>query len=73
MVEHNLAKVRVAGSSPVFRSHYVSDASLRAQVAELVDALVSGSSDESRGGSSPLVRITENEGVTIKSNSLFSL
>ena len=25
LVEHNLAKVRVAGSSPVFRSHYVSD------------------------------------------------
>ena len=22
LVEHNLAKVRVAGSSPVFRSHY---------------------------------------------------
>jgi hypothetical protein len=29
--------------------------SLRAQVAELVDALVSGTSGESRGGSSPLL------------------
>ena len=29
LVEHNLAKVRVAGSSPVFRSHYVSDASIK--------------------------------------------
>ena len=44
-----------------------------AHVAELVDALVSGSSDESRGGSSPLVRILNNEGVTIKSNSLLLL
>ena len=41
LVEHNLAKVRVAGSSPVFdRFLYV----VIAQVAELVDALVSGAS-----------------------------
>ena len=40
LVEHNLAKVRVAGSSPVFRFIYV----MIAQVAELVDALVSGAS-----------------------------
>ena len=48
LVEHNLAKVRVAGSSPVFRSK----SSMRlpfvcveeARVAELVDALVSGTS-----------------------------
>ena len=46
LVEHNLAKVRVAGSSPVFRKAvrdrfiYV----MIAQVAELVDALVSGAS-----------------------------
>ena len=38
LVEHNLAKVRVAGSSPVFRSFFL------ARVAELVDALVSGAS-----------------------------
>ena len=38
LVEHNLAKVRVAGSSPVFRSFFF------ARVAELVDALVSGAS-----------------------------
>ena len=45
LVEHNLAKVRVAGSSPVFRA--VRDRFLYvviAQVAELVDALVSGAS-----------------------------
>ena len=46
---------------------------LLGRMAELVDALVSGSSDESRGGSSPLVRILNNEGVTTKCNSLFSL
>ncbi len=34
MVEHDLAKVGVAGSSPVFRSFF-----LAARVAELVDAL----------------------------------
>ena len=49
LVEHNLAKVRVAGSSPVFRSKQraVRDRFLYvviAQVAELVDALVSGAS-----------------------------
>jgi hypothetical protein len=32
--------------------------SLHAQVAELVDALVSGTSGESRGGSSPLLGTT---------------
>ena len=35
LVEHNLAKVRVAGSSPVFRSNI-----LEVRVAELVDALL---------------------------------
>ena len=54
LVEHNLAKVRVAGSSPVFRSNfqvYTTDKRQRllfiqkqARVAELVDALVSGAS-----------------------------
>ena len=50
LVEHNLAKVRVAGSSPVFRSKREEAVRGRfiyvviAQVAELVDALVSGAS-----------------------------
>ena len=59
LVEHNLAKVRVAGSSPVFvrvagsspvfrsKQRAVRDRFLYvviAQVAELVDALVSGAS-----------------------------
>ena len=45
LVEHNLAKVGVAGSSPVCRSNlenFVFEARV-AQVAELVDAHVSGS------------------------------
>ena len=35
-VEHHLAKVRVAGSNPVFRSEFLS---LNAEVVELVDTL----------------------------------
>ena len=35
-VEHHLAKVRVAGSNPVFRSDFLS---LNAEVVELVDTL----------------------------------
>ena len=43
MVEHNLAKVRVASSSLVFRSCFFEMLELSfAQVAELVDAHVSG-------------------------------
>ena len=43
LVEHNLAKVRVASSSLVFRSHFFEIMKLSfAQVAELVDAHVSG-------------------------------
>jgi hypothetical protein len=34
---------------------------IHAQVAELVDALVSGTSGESRGGSSPLLGTTANK------------
>ena len=53
MVEHNLAKVGVAGSSPVFRSRAEGRSSIEmeaqrmrvAQMAELVDALVSGTSN----------------------------
>ena len=45
LVEHDLAKVRVAGSSPVFRSS--------AQMAESVDALVSNTNGEIRPGSTP--------------------
>ena len=49
LVEHNLAKVGVASSSLVFRSQ------LNAQVAELVDAHVSGACVERRAGSSPVL------------------
>ena len=48
MVEHNLAKVGVASSSLVFRSMF-------AQVAELVDAHVSGACVERRAGSTPVL------------------
>ena len=48
LVEHNLAKVGVASSSLVFRS-------MLAQVAELVDAHVSGACVERRAGSSPVL------------------
>ena len=56
MVEHNLAKVGVAGSSPVFRSIGISiDEQQNAQVAELVDAHVSGACVERHAGSSPVL------------------
>ena len=62
MVEHNLAKVGVAGPSPVFRSHVEQKRALRiglneqnAQVAELVDAHVSGACAARRAGSSPVL------------------
>ena len=46
LVEHDLAKVGVAGSSPVFRS-------FPAQMAESVDALVSNTSGAIHPGSIP--------------------
>ena len=52
LVEHNLAKVRVASSSLVFRSFF--DLMI-AQVAELVDAHVSGACVERHAGSSPVL------------------
>ena len=55
MVEHNLAKVRVASSSLVFRSFF--DLMI-AQVAELVDAHVSGACVERHAGSSPVLGTT---------------
>ena len=59
MVEHNLAKVGVAGPSPVFRSIiFVLNQDrfkFRAQVAELVDAHVSGACVSQRAGSSPVL------------------
>ena len=59
LVEHNLAKVGVAGSSPVFRSIiFVLNQDrfkFRAQVAELVDAHVSGACVSQRAGSSPVL------------------
>ena len=54
MVEHNLAKVGVAGSSPVFRSIGISIDN-DAQVAELLDAHVSGACVERHAGSSPVL------------------
>ena len=59
LVEHNLAKVRVASSSLVFRSFYEMIAITYAQVAELVDAHVSGACVERHAGSSPVLG-TEN-------------
>ena len=53
LVEHNLAKVGVASSSLVFRSKVCK--MTVAQVAELVDAHVSGACAERRAGSSPVL------------------
>ena len=56
LVEHNLAKVRVASSSLVFRSCFFEIMELSfAQVAELVDAHVSGACVERHSGSSPVL------------------
>ena len=54
LVEHNLAKVRVASSSLVFRSTVWLQLP-NAQVAELVDAHVSGACVERHAGSSPVL------------------
>ena len=54
LVEHNLAKVRVASSSLVFRSTFWLQLP-NAQVAELVDAHVSGACVERRAGSTPVL------------------
>ena len=56
MVEHNLAKVGVASSSLVFRS-------MPAQVAELVDAHVSGACVERRAGSTPVLGTSIKSGI----------
>ena len=59
LVEHNLAKVRVASSSLVFRSCFFGIMELSfAQVAELVDAHVSGACVERHAGSSPVLGTT---------------
>ena len=57
LVEHNLAKVGVASSSLVFRSceDRMLFEKLNAQVAELVDAHVSGACVERHAGSSPVL------------------
>ena len=62
LVEHNLAKVGVAGPSPVFRSKHIETKErfsnwclINAQVAELVDAHVSGACAARRAGSSPVL------------------
>ncbi len=48
LVEHDLAKVGVAGSSPVSRSFFMRSTTLDARVAELVDALDLKSNDQQR-------------------------
>ena len=60
MVEHDLAKVGVASSSLVFRSFFLRLATgsccrTRAQMAELVDACVSGAHAARCAGSSPVL------------------
>ena len=61
LVEHNLAKVRVASSSLVFRSCFFGIMELSfAQVAELVDAHVSGACVERHAGSSPVLGTPSN-------------
>ena len=58
LVEHNLAKVGVAGPSPVFRSFRFKRTCVLgkfAQVAELVDAHVSGACIARCAGSSPVL------------------
>ena len=56
LVEHNLAKVGVASSSLVFRSCFFEMMELSfAQVAELVDAHVSGACAARRAGSIPVL------------------
>ena len=59
MVEHNLAKVGVASPSLVFRSNGMNQINTLAQVAELVDAHVSGACVERRAGSSPVLGTME--------------
>ena len=65
LVEHNLAKVGVASSSLVFRS-------MLAQVAELVDAHVSGACVERRAGSTPVLG-TDSRGSVFKYRTSFIL
>ena len=76
LVEHNLAKVGVAGPSPVFRSLIEQKRALgnglnetNAQVAELVDAHVSGACAARRAGSSPVLGTLFYVGVRVSSSS----
>ena len=55
LVEHNLAKVRVASSSLVFRSKGRNLTINACPGGGMVDALVSGASVERRAGSSPVL------------------
>ena len=70
LVEHNLAKVGVAGPSPVFRSIiFVLNQDrfkFRAQVAELVDAHVSGACVSQRAGSSPVLGTDIRNGLMLE-------
>ena len=62
MVEHNLAKVRVASSSLVFRSKGRNLTINACPGGGMVDALVSGASVERRAGSSPVLGTSVNVG-----------
>ena len=55
LVEHNLAKVGVASSSLVFRSHLDKLNHFQSPGGGMVDALVSGASVSRRAGSSPVL------------------
>ena len=58
LVEHDLAKVGVASSSLVFRSFFFALFVCEAQMAELVDACVSGAHAARCAGSSPVLGTT---------------
>ena len=65
LVEHNLAKVRVASSSLVFRSHREKSCAVTGELLTtcpgggMVDALVSGASVERRASSSLVLGTTK--------------
>ena len=73
LVEHDLAKVGVAGSSPVFRSEtkYLIWFILLYKFAIIAQLVERWLPKPKVAGSSPVYRSTENQGVTDKSNSFF--
>ena len=68
MVEHNLAKVRVASSSLVFRSRIC-----KCPGGGMVDALVSGASVERRASSSLVLGTNEQSEISIQSGGMAEL